>query len=369
MANLLDGETFEMKGSGKKPYILRNIGDVLDCTCPAWRNQSHPIDVRTCKHLVKHLGVDVELARVGFDAMPTAVKKLAKKGLCPSPTTVSTKTKTKKEPKEKDVPKVLLAHSWDNSQDVTGWWVSEKLDGVRAYWNGKQFLSRAGNVFHAPEWFTEGFPTFPLDGELWMARGEFQATSGIARRKNGGELWKKLRYRVFDAPDSGILRFEERHASLIKVDALALYIRRVEQVLCEGVDQLREALEKMDEDGGEGLMLREPHSFYETGRSNTLLKVKTFYDAEAIVTGYIKGKGRNKGRCGSLTVRAIACDDSSIPAPEVGVEFRTGTGLSDAQRRTPPAVGEVVTYRFQELTKKGVPRFPSFVGVRHDIEV
>jgi len=355
MATLSDGETFEMKGSGKKPYVLRNIGGTLDCSCPAWRNQSHPIDVRTCKHLVKHLGIDVELGRVGYDAMPTAAKKkLDKKG--GKPKGPSSK-KTKKEPEPKEVPALLLAHSWDSDQDVTGWWISEKLDGVRAYWDGKRFVSRLGNVYHAPDYFTEGFPDYPLDGELWIGRGQFQETVSVVRRKNGGENWKRVRYRVFDAP-SQEGAFEDRHASLIKVDAMAPYVRRVEQVLCEGVDHLRKELGRVEAEGGEGLMLREPGSLYVDGRSTTLLKVKSFFDAEATVIGYTKGRGRHKGRCGALEVRAAD-----------GTVFKVGTGLSDKQRETPPEIGAVVSFRYQELTKDGVPRFPSFIGVRHDVEV
>jgi DNA ligase-1 len=366
MANLSDGEIFEMKGSGKKPYVLRNIGGVYDCSCPAWRNQSHPIDVRTCKHLVKHLGIDSEVERVGYDAMPTAAKKkLSKKS--GEPAGNSTK-RPKKEPAPKEVPNVLLAHSWDNEQDVTGWWISEKLDGVRAYWDGKKFLSRAGNVFHAPDYFTKGLPPYPLDGELWMGRKMFEKTSGIVRRKNGGDLWKKIKYRVFDVPEHGGV-FEDRVDATVESTRDAPYATHVGQGKCAGVDHLRNALERGDKAGCEGLMLREPGSLYETKRSTTLLKVKTFYDAEAVVIGYNKGKGRHKGRCGSLRVRAILCEDESIPAPAVGTEFKAGTGLSDDQRKNPPEIGAVITYRFQELTKKGVPRFPSFVCVRHDVEV
>ena len=138
MAILTNGETTEMKGSGKTPYTLRNIDGTYDCSCVAWKMQSHAIDVRTCKHLVKHLGVDFELNRVGFDALPTAVKKKlnkSKPGNYPKKTAKKTLKETPNEQAEpKRVPPLLLAHKWDNEQDVTGWHLSEKLDGVRAYW-------------------------------------------------------------------------------------------------------------------------------------------------------------------------------------------------------------------------------------------
>jgi len=357
MAELADGDTFEMKGSGKKPYVLRNIGGVYDCSCVAWKMQSQPIDERTCKHLVKHLGVDAELARVGYDAMPTAIKKkLDKKGVgaIAAPASI----KIKKEPEEKDVPGILLAHSWDNNQDVTGWWISEKLDGVRAYWDGKRFVSRLGNVYHAPDYFTAGLPDHPLDGELWIGRGRFQETVSAVRRKKGGENWKRVRYLVFDIPSLTGAFFEKRDNKIEAVVAAAPYAERVEQTVCLGIAHLRAELARVEAEGGEGLMLREPGSLYVEGRSTTLLKVKSFIDSEAVVIGHTKGKGRHKGRCGALEVRLTD-----------GTEFKVGTGLSDAQRQDPPKIGAVVCFRYQELTKAGVPRFPSFVGVRHDVKI
>jgi len=356
MKTLADGETAEIKGSGKKPYVLRNIGGILDCSCIAWRMQSHAIDVRTCKHLVKLLGIDAELERVGFDALPTAVKKKLNKGKgSAAPKKDSRPPKKAIDPKI--VPLLLLAHSWDTILDITGWWMSEKLDGVRAYWDGTRFLSRLGNVYHAPAWFTEGFPSFPLDGELFVGRGQFQATVSIVRRKNGGDLWKKVKYLVFDTPgfDKPV---EDRFRVVNKVVETMPYGKAVTQSLCKGNTHLTKALAMMDAAGAEGLMLRQPGSLYETSRSMTLLKVKSFHDAEATVIGYTKGKGRHKGRCGALRVRAAD-----------GTEFKVGTGLSDAQRKSPPTGGSVVCYRYQELTKAGVPRFPSFTGVRHDVKV
>lgn len=48
---------------------------------------------------------------------------------------------------ERDVVSILLAHKWEPDHDPTGWWMSEKLDGVRAYWDGEAFVSRRGNQF------------------------------------------------------------------------------------------------------------------------------------------------------------------------------------------------------------------------------
>ena len=331
--DLEDGESCEMKGSGVKPYSLKNTGGVYSCSCPAWRNQSVAIESRTCKHLRKLRGDEAEKARVGT-ALPPKVKSAAKK----------------------DAPPLLLAHSWDGSADLTGWWLSEKLDGVRAYWTGTKFLSRLGNEYHAPDWFTEGLPTTPLDGELWLARGAFQRTVSIVRRQDKSEHWKDIQFVVFDAPEAKG-SFEERLAFLKETfeGGDHQYASVLAQDACEGEEQLRQRLVEIEDEGGEGLMLREPGSAYEVGRSMTLLKVKSFHDGEAEVIGHSPGKGKHKGRTGALEVRLAN-----------GTEFNVGTGMSDAERSDPPAVGATITFRYQELTDAGVPRFPSFVRVHPD---
>src|SRR5687767_7233532 len=126
MPDIADGESVEMQGSGAKPYVLKNVGGVYSCSCPAWRNQSIGIERRTCKHLRKYRGDAAEEARIG-GALPA---KPAKKAGAQN-----------EEDGGKQEPPILLAESWDNSLDLSGWWMSEKLDGVRAYWDGQQFLS------------------------------------------------------------------------------------------------------------------------------------------------------------------------------------------------------------------------------------
>ncbi len=338
MADLLDGEAVEMKGSGARPYVLRNTGGVYSCSCPAWRNQSVAIESRTCKHLRRLRGDEAELARVGSAAGGVRV---AKEGEA-----------------EKSGPPLLLAESWDNGQDLAGWWMSEKLDGVRAYWDGERLISRLGNAFHAPDWFLQGFPAgTPLDGELWIGRKQFQRTVGIVRRQDRSDHWKEVAYLAFDAPGAGG-PFEAR------LEAVREHVRRAsppylkahEHLACGGVNHLRSELARVEALGGEGLMLRRPASVYEVGRSVTLLKVKSFLDAEARVLGHQPGAGRHKGRLGALLVELAD-----------GTKFSVGTGFSDAEREAPPAVGSLIAFRFQELTDAGVPRFPSYLGMREDV--
>src|SRR5258708_3870128 len=141
MTDLKDGESVEMQGSGSKPYVLKNTGGVFSCTCPAWRNQSLPIERRTCKHLRRLRSDAAEEARIG-SALP-APPRGAKGNV--------------------EAPALLLAESWDGVTDLKGWWLSEKLDGVRAAWTGREFRSRLGNLYHAPDWFVAGLPNEPLD--------------------------------------------------------------------------------------------------------------------------------------------------------------------------------------------------------------
>jgi DNA ligase 1 len=336
MPDLADGESIEMKGSGAKPYVLKNVGGVYSCTCPAWRNQSTAIERRTCKHLRKLRGDAAEEARLG-GALPSKPVKVTADG------------------DEAAGPPLLLAETWDTATDLAGWWMSEKLDGVRAYWDGKQFVSRLGNLFHAPDWFTAGLPEAPLDGELWIARKAFQRTVSIVRRQDKTDLWKEVKFLVFDAPAMKD-PFERRLEFLAETFRKAHpYAGHHAHELCRDLDHLRKELARVEALGGEGLMLRQPGSAYEVGRSMTLLKVKTFKDAEATVVGHQPGAGKHKGRLGALLVRLAD-----------GTEFAVGTGFTDKQRASPPAVGSVITFRYQELSEAGVPRFPSFVGERID---
>jgi DNA ligase-1 len=341
MPDLADGESTEMQGSSATPYVLKNTGGVYSCTCPAWRNQGAGIERRTCKHLKKLRGEAAELERVGS----------ANIGTSPRPKQVNAAG----EEVEAKAPPLLLAHSWESDVDLVGWWMSEKLDGVRAYWDGKGFLSRLGNRYHAPDWFVEGLPDTPLDGEIWGGRKKFQQTVSVARRQDKSEHWRTLKYVVFDAPALDA-EFESRidHVKSV-LTGKAPFAEALGHELCEGVEHLKRELSRVEGLGGEGLMLRKPRSKYEVGRSSTLLKVKTFHDAEARVVQHLPGEGKHKGKLGALLVELAN-----------GIRFSVGTGLSDAERRDPPRVGDLITFRYQELSDGGVPRFPSYVGIRHD---
>jgi DNA ligase-1 len=349
MRMIPDGEIVLVQGSGKKPYELKNIGGVYSCSCPAWRNQSFAIDKRSCKHLKQANGQEFEILRTQNGE--TATKNLQ--------VAIHESIKGRKlRPDEKtklNGPPILLAQTWTPDIDPTGYWMSEKLDGVRAYWNGENFISRQGNTYHAPEWFKEGLPKDKiLDGELWMGRQMFQKTISVVKRQDAGDEWKAISYQIYDMPDS-TTPFEYRMDRLeIALRDHPPYATLLRQARCDGQNHLAEYLSATIAKGGEGIMLRKPGSLYEPKRSHTLLKVKNFSDAEAIVIGYEPGKGRHKGRMGALHVQM----------PD-GKTFLIGTGFSDRERETPPMMGAKITYRYTELTTGGIPKCASFVTTRN----
>ncbi len=254
-------------------------------------------------------------------------------------------------------PAPSLANVYQGGLDLSRYWVSEKLDGVRALWDGEALYSRRGNRFNAPAWFTEGFPARALDGELWMGRGTFERISGAVRRKTpDNAAWRHIRFMVFDLPEPRT-PFDDRLKQLrqILVPAPSPHIALVEQFRAASEAELMAILEQVTAEGGEGLMLRDGRSLHRPGRSDDLLKLKTYQDAEAIVVAHLPGKGKYRGMLGSLLVEM----------PD-GHRFKLGTGLTDADRRTPPPIGATVTYKHLGTTAKGVPRFASFMRVRRD---
>lgn len=250
---------------------------------------------------------------------------------------------------------VLLAKVWPHGQDPAGFWVSEKLDGVRALWDGHQLRFRSGRIVPAPDWFTAALPAQPLDGELWLGRGTFDALSAIVRKASPLDAeWRQVRYMIFELPNvSGSFSQRVGQIQVVIAQAKLAWLQAVPQFQVANTAQLMTRYHEVIAGGGEGLMLHRAEALYHTGRSDDLLKLKPAEDAEAVVIGYLPGKGRNKGMVGALLVENAA-----------GKRFRIGSGLNDATRHHPPAVGTTITYRYQELSAKGIPRFPRYWRVR-----
>ncbi|HEY6641772.1 DNA ligase [Povalibacter sp.] len=250
---------------------------------------------------------------------------------------------------------LLLAKRFHDRVFVADYWLSEKYDGVRALWNGRELLSRTGNPIHAPHWFLMGLPASPLDGELWIDRGQFEQVVATVRDAEPDDAaWRRIRFMVFDLPQHGGT-FDQRLTELRQLIASLPHpwLRLVPQFRARDQDELFAMLHRIIAAGGEGVMLHRGSSLYRAGRSDDLLKLKQHDDAEARVVGYLPGKGKYATLLGALRVER----------PD-GMQFNLGTGFTDAQRRHPPAIGVWVTYSYHGLTDNGVPRFASFVRVR-----
>jgi DNA ligase-1 len=255
-------------------------------------------------------------------------------------------------------PRNMLPMVYSGGIDIGDYWISEKLDGVRGRWDGHRLWARSGASIDPPAWFTAGWPAQSMDGELWIARGRFDAISALVRTPGiGGEAWRQVHLMVFDLPgDPG--RFEQRvsHMQRLVAGAGNASLRVIPQFRLHGRGELEARLKAVVAGGGEGLVLQHRDARYVPGRSATLLKYKPYDDTEARVVAYTGGQGKFAGQLGALVVRR----------PD-GRQFRIGSGFSDAQRRHPPAIGSNVTYRYNGLTSKGLPRFARFMRIREDM--
>ena len=257
-----------------------------------------------------------------------------------------------------DAPALLLAQVYRPGLPLQDYWVSEKYDGVRGFWDGRTLRTRGGETVRAPAWFTAGWPEVPMDGELWAGRGRFSHAQSTTRQQQPGDVaWRQIRFMVFDLPgDKGT--FDQRLPALnALVESLGQpWVQAVPQRRVANDAALQALLHRTVRAGGEGLMLHRGASLYRAGRSDDLIKVKTHEDTEARVVAHLPGKGRHAGRLGALLVE--------MPS---GQRFRLGAGFSDADRERPPPVGSWVTYRFRGTHNGGLPRFASFVRARADM--
>ena len=254
-------------------------------------------------------------------------------------------------------PSLMLANVYRANIPLADYWVSEKYDGVRGYWDGAQLWTRGGERINAPAWFTAGWPPVPMDGELWAGRGQFStAVSTVRQQTPVDAAWQKMRFMVFDLPAHGGT-FDERIPALnTLVGTLALpWVQAVPQTKVANHAALQARMRQTVKAGGEGLMLHRGASLYKGARNDDLLKVKPHEDAEARVVAHVPGQGKYEGMLGALLVET-----------DTGQRFKLGTGFTDAQRRNPPAIGAWVTYRFRDVNPSGVPRFASFLRVRED---
>ena len=234
--------------------------------------------------------------------------------------------------------------------EIKDWFMSEKLDGIRAYWDGKDLYTKNGNKIYAPSWFLEKFPKFELDGELWSKRDDFENIQNIVLDINPSSKWKELTYNIFEVPNSKG-DFEER-LSIIKNYLNKNpnnYIKIIPQIICENQEHLESYLQELLNKKAEGIIIKNPNINYFAGRSEEVLKVKKFEDME----GEIIGHNYKDNKFKSLKVKI-----------ENNVIFNLGGGFSDNERLNPPKTGDIVTFKYYGFTKNAKPKFASFLRVR-----
>lgn len=255
-------------------------------------------------------------------------------------------------------PQLQHAKNYHENVSIKDYFVSEKLDGIRGYWDGNKLLSRNGLLISTPTWFVKNFPSYPLDGELWLGRGNFQQAlsivSQISPSSSNDVRWQKMRFMIFDLPNH-VGDFSERVKSMRSLVAKinSPYLKMIPQQKIQSREQLQELLDEVVKNDGEGLMLHKSNGQYTVGRNNNILKLKPHYDAEATVVAHLPGQGKFAGMLGSLLVEN-----------NEGVRFKVGTGFSVLQRRNPPAIGSIITYKYWGYTETNVPRFASYLRQR-----
>jgi DNA ligase-1 len=239
--------------------------------------------------------------------------------------------------------------------NVADYWVSEKLDGVRGYWDGKQLLTRQGNQIKVPSWFTQHWPTQAVEGELWIARSRFeQIASIISQHSAPTKQWQQVRFMIFDLPtEEGNFSTRNQRIATLVHQVNSPYFQAIKQRQFQTSKQLFSYLDQVVAQGGEGLMLHHKKSQYKVGRNQQLMKLKKYQDAEAIVVAHHQGKGKYQGKLGAITV-----------ATPAGKQFKIGSGFTDEQRENPPPIGSQITYKYFGKTQKGTPKFASFMRIK-----
>ena len=277
--------------------------------------------------------------------------------------------------------------------------ITEKLDGFRIVYNPVQekFFTRKGQEYEGLEHLIPELNDLcvaisednlvhgedvVIDGELvhepveGLNSQELYALTSSAARKKGRHRDKlKLQFHVFDFVPlnefmSGLttLRYKARR-SIMDVAFVALSdLKHVKPVTVFYMGKFDEEillthLKQVEALGGEGLMINLMEGTYECKRTKKLLKVKTFKDADVLVTGIVEGTGKNLGKLGAVEVKFLH------NGKEMTCEV--GSGFTDDERlvyweHPETIIGKVIEVKYFEVTQnekdktKYSLRFPTF---------
>ena len=251
-------------------------------------------------------------------------------------------------------PELQTPETYHGNENIPGWSMSEKLDGIRGYWDGQRLLTRDGNVIHAPSWFTDTLPPFELDGELWAGRGNFETVQCTVMDETPSSAWRNISYNIFEVPHArGDFPARLNKAQKWFNEHEADHVQIIPQTTCTGHEHVQRFLKKIAKDGGEGVIIKDPTIPYRDGTEQRILKIKHIDYMDGTVIAHNPGKGRYAGLMGSLTLKL-----------KNGVVFNLGTGFSMSERHYAPRIGAVVTFKHYGFSKSGKPRFASFVKVK-----
>jgi DNA ligase-1 len=248
------------------------------------------------------------------------------------------------------------AFVYKGDEKIKGFYMSEKLDGIRGYWDGTKLLTRKGNIINAPKWFIKNFPPFELDGELWSKRKDFEFIQSTVLKKTPDKSWEKITYNIFEVPNQkGNFPKRLEKARIWFKNNSNNHVNIIPQTVCTGKDHLDEFLKEIESKGGEGVIIKDPSQEYNKDKTPYVLKVKNYSDMEGIVIAVNEGKGKYENMMGSLTIKL-----------ENGITFNLGSGFSDFERADPPKINSIVIFKYYGFTKNKIPRFPSFLHIRKD---
>ena len=253
-------------------------------------------------------------------------------------------------------PDLFLLKTYDDSKDVIGWVMSEKLDGIRGFWTGKELLTRGGVKLTPPKWFIKNYPPFAIDGELWTKRNDFENISSIIRSKNSKQRWKSVSHNIFEVPSQsgGLLKRLSVLKEYLRENPNP-YLKILPQTVINAKGQVADFLKEVSADKGEGVVVRNPNTLYQTGRLSSALKVKQYLDTECTVLEILPGKGKYQNMMGS-----VLCQTDS------GKKLKIGSGFKDKDRSNPPAIGSKITFKYYGFTKKGSFKYPVYLRVRQE---
>lgn len=251
-------------------------------------------------------------------------------------------------------PDLFLLKTYDDSKEVVGWVMSEKLDGIRGFWTGQELLTRGGKRLNPPTWFTQNYPPFAIDGELWTKRGDFENISSIVRSKNSGNRWQDIVHHIFEVPNqTGGLPDRLAILKTYLAENPINHLKILKQTVVKSQQHLQDFLAEVVGNKGEGVVVRNPNSLYATGRLSSALKVKQYSDTECVVLKVLPGKGKYLGKMGSVLCQT-----------QEGKQLKIGSGFKDKDRANPPAIGSKITFKYYGLTKKGKYKYPVYLRPR-----